>query len=144
MTETTILTGGCLCGAVRYRAEASATLPYVCWCADCRRWGGGPAHWAIVVAAREVAIEGAPRVHVVTAESGREVARYFCGACGGHLFTSPWPEVSRYSLKAGTLDDPALYETAHEIWARSRAPWADRNPEAERHEAGFPGPVAIG
>ncbi len=144
MSQTTTLTGGCLCGAVRYRADATATLPYMCHCSDCRRWGGGPAHYAIVVAAREVAIEGAPRVHVVTAESGREVARYFCGGCGGHLMTSPWPEATRYSLKAGTLDDPALYQPEHEIWVRSRVAWCDANPEAARHEAGFPGPVAIG
>ena len=143
MTET--LEGGCLCGAVRYRAEAEETLHYLCHCTDCQRYGGGAYHSAIVVAAGALSVTGEPRVHTRAADSGRTIARYFCGACGGHLFTSPWPEAeaTRYSVKAGTLDDPSVFRPAHQIWCRSRQDWATL-PVMESFEQGFTRPVAIG
>ncbi|MEM7524755.1 MAG: GFA family protein [Pseudomonadota bacterium] len=142
MTRT--LEGGCLCGAVRFKAAPDDVLPYVCHCTDCQRFGGGPFHAAIVVAAAALTIAGAPRVWAKTADSGRQVARYFCGECGSHLFTSPWPEATRYSLKAGALDDPTVFAPAHEIWRRSRVDWVEIDADTDRHDAGFPGPVAIG
>ncbi len=141
MTET--LTGGCLCGAVRYRAVAGETLHYLCHCTDCQRWGGGPFHSAIIVAASDLTIVGSPRVYTCEAESGRTLARHFCGDCGGHLFTSPWPEVTRLSIKAGTLDDPALFRPGRQIWCQSRQGWAAL-PGMESFEQGFTGAVAIG
>lgn len=141
MTER--LDGGCLCGAVRYRADADQTLHYLCHCTDCQRWGGAGYHSAIVVAAEVLEVTGEPRVYTREADSGRTIARYFCGDCGGHLFTSPWPEVTRYSVKAGTLDDPGLFRPAHQIWCRSRADWVTLG-ETEDFEQGFTRPVAIG
>ena len=98
MSET--LVGGCLCGAIRYRAEAPETLHYLCHCTDCQRYAGGPYHAAIVVAAADLTVEGAPRVYTRQADSGRTIARHFCGECGGHLFTSPWPDATRFSPSA--------------------------------------------
>lgn len=141
MTQT--LTGGCLCGAVRYTARPGDRLHYLCHCTDCQRWGGTAWHTAIVVADEDIAIEGVPRVYAVTADSGRQVARHFCGTCGGHLFTSPWPQATRWSVKAGTLDDPSLYRPAHEIWCQSRAAWLPPT-GTEHFEQGFSRPVAIG
>ncbi|WP_444543690.1 GFA family protein [Nocardia takedensis] len=31
--------GGCLCGHIRYRAEAEAIWPHLCSCAHCQRLG---------------------------------------------------------------------------------------------------------
>ena len=141
MSET--LVGGCLCGAIRYRAEAPRTLHYLCHCTDCQRYAGGPYHAAIVVAAADLTVEGAPRVYTRQADSGRTIARHFCGECGGHLFTSPWPDATRFSVKAGTLDDPSLFRPAHQIWCQSRQDWATL-PETETFAQGFTRPVAIG
>ena len=142
MTET--LNGGCLCGAIRYRTEATETLHYMCHCIDCQKFGGGSKHEAIVVAAEELHIEGKPRVYTKPADSGRTIARYFCGDCGGHLFTSPWPEATRYSIKAGTLDDTGKYRPRHEIWCQSRADWVESAPNREAFDQGFTRPVSIG
>ena len=72
------------------------------------------------------------------------IARHFCGACGGHLLTSPWPAPTRYSIKAGTLDDRTQFRPAHEIWAQSMTSWADRPEGAESFLQGFTRPVGIG
>ena len=34
------ITGGCLCGAVRYTAEAEAASATVCHCRDCQKFTG--------------------------------------------------------------------------------------------------------
>ena len=96
------------------------------------------------VAAADLTIEGEPKVFAVTADSGREVARYFCGACGGHLFTSPWPAATRYSVKAGTLDDPSIFAPEHEIWTDSGVSWLSINAATETFAQGFDRPVDIG
>ena len=142
MSET--LTGRCLCGAVGYNATAPETLHYLCHCTDCQRYCGAAYHAAIVVAAADLEVTGSPRVYTRVADSGRTVARYFCGDCGGHLFTSPWPEVTRYSVKAGTLDDPANFHPRHEIWCQSRAGWSELPDDLESFSQGFTRPVAIG
>lgn len=141
MTETLI--GGCFCGAVRYRAEAGETLHYLCHCRDCQRYSGGSYHAAIVVAASTLDVSGNARVHVSRADSGRMIARHFCGDCGGHLFTSPWPEATRFSVKAGTLDDPSLFEPACQIWCRSRQDRFSLR-ELESFEQGLTRPLGIG
>ncbi len=138
------LTGGCLCGAVRYVAHASETLHYVCHCSDCQKYGGGAYHAAIVVAAEEIELTGKPRVYTKKADSARTIARYFCGECGGHLFTSPWPEATRFSLKAGTLDDPEMYNPKHEIWRQSTVHWVEPSSDREAFDQGFTRPVSIG
>ena len=135
--------GSCLCGAVTYSARPEKTLPYLCHCTDCQRYSGAPFHAAIVVPARALTIEGSPKVYAVTADSGREVARYFCGDCGGHLFTSPWPDATRYSIKAGTLDDPSLFTPAHEIWTKSGVSWLSIDAVTEAYEEGFAGPIDL-
>lgn len=119
-------------------------LHYLCHCTDCQRYGGGPYHAAIVVAAGDLSVDGAPRVYTRLADSGRRIARHFCGDCGGHLFTSPWPGATRYSIKAGTLDEPSAYVPRHEIWCRSRRDWARLPAELEEFREGFDRPVAIG
>ncbi|MEM7269645.1 MAG: GFA family protein [Pseudomonadota bacterium] len=143
MTSLTI-SGGCLCGAISYVAEPETSLPYICHCTDCQRYGGSPFHAAIVVPASALDIKGDPRVYAVKADSGRQVARYFCGDCGGHLFTSPWPEATRYSIKAGTLNDPSIFEPAHEIWTKSGVSWLSIDASTEQFEEGFTRPIDIG
>lgn len=140
MTETLI--GGCFCGAIRYRADAHKTLHYLCHCTHCQHYGGGAHHAAIVVAAEDLGVEGAPKVFAATADSGRAIARHFCEDCGGHLFTSPWPDATRFSIKAGTLDDRTLFQPTDQIWEQSRPAWLDI--ERRAHDQGFPMPVAIG
>lgn len=142
MTE--ILTGGCLCGTIRYTAKPDQTLHYLCHCSDCQKYSGAPYHAAIVVDVKSVDVDGTMRVFVKEADSGRSIARHYCGECGGHLFTSPWPQVTRLSVKAGTLDEPELFRPKHEIWRQSAQPWADRVAGADQHEQGFPHPVGIG
>ncbi len=136
---TTELVGGCLCGAVRYRAQTPSKVHYYCHCSDCRRYGGSAYHAAIVVAADALEVDGELKSWTMTADSGRTVARHACAVCCTHLFTSPWPDPERYSVKAGSLDDPSIFQPVYEIWTESRVAWASPEGDLEGFAGGFTG-----
>lgn len=135
------LAGGCLCGAVRYSVRTGSTLHYYCHCSDCRVYGGAAYHAAIVVSAAALNVSGPLATWAKTADSGRTVARHACECCSGHVMTSPWPDPERYSVKAGTLDDPTLFQPAYEIWTRSRVGWAAATGPLTGFAQGFEGPL---
>jgi hypothetical protein len=40
MPKPTVLEGGCLCGAIRFRAQGTPGKPHTCSCETCRRHSG--------------------------------------------------------------------------------------------------------
>ena len=50
--------GGCLCGAVRYTAEADPTSATVCHCRDCQKFTGSAFAALVRVPKEAVTIEG--------------------------------------------------------------------------------------
>ena len=91
-------TGGCLCGAVRYRVAGPLRDVVACHCGQCRRTSGH--HVAATSAIRsEIEVTGS----VTWFASSPEARRGFCGVCGSTLF---WERLGgdRISISAGTLD----------------------------------------
>ena len=98
-------TGGCLCGAARYRLAEPPRSYGACHCGMCRRWTGG-VQLAVMVPAGGLAWEAEDTVRVYPSSDWAD--RGFCGTCGGALFwrfTAPGPMQGLMGLCAGTLDD---------------------------------------
>lgn len=132
---TQLLTGGCLCGAVRYSYEGEVGPAGYCHCADCRRVSGSAFGISVRVAAAGFSIvAGVPKSFTKPGDSGRPVARFFCGDCGSPLYTLPplHPEV--VFIKAGSLDDSGLVKPNRQAWTRSRVAWAAIDPAIDSHE----------
>ena len=122
------LTGGCLCGALRYEIGEAPVMTYTCHCTDCQRLTSSAFSTAITVSEGAFRlVKGEPRLAQKTAESGRIVTRWVCPDCGCWITSSPQPgeapgEMIR-RVRAGTLDDTSwLQPTAH-FWTRSKQPW---------------------
>jgi hypothetical protein len=81
------ITGGCLCGAVRYAIEAEPIVTRTCWCADCQKFAGGNATVNVVFPREAVKIEGELRDYSSTAASGNLMHRGFCPKCGTPVTT---------------------------------------------------------
>ncbi len=99
--SSSIHTGGCQCGAVRYRVTGALTDSSICHCRMCQKAFG--AYYAPLVSTRGADLvwtRGAPK----TFRSSNFVLRGFCGDCGTPL-TYEAPD--GIAVSAGSFDDPA-------------------------------------
>jgi hypothetical protein len=101
------LTGGCLCGGVRFEITEPLVSSSYCHCTRCQRRTGTAA------SAQGRVADGALRVvegeHLVGQHLPDEgYAKCFCTACGGALW-SRHPTQNHISVRLGTLDgDPGI------------------------------------
>jgi hypothetical protein len=122
------LTGGCLCGGLRYEITEAPLMAYTCHCTDCQRLTSGAFSLAITVPDSAFHLtKGEPRLLQKIAESGRAVTRWLCPECACWVVSSPQPGASPGEMirrvRGGTLDDTSwLKPTAH-FWTRSKQPW---------------------
>lgn len=105
MTDT-IHTGGCQCGAVRFRVRGALKDASICHCRMCQKAFGS--YFAPLVSVRGTDFEwtrGAPKKF----RSSNFVLRGFCGDCGTPL-TYEAPD--GMAIAAGAFDDPAAVPPA--------------------------------
>ncbi|MCB1884889.1 MAG: GFA family protein [Geminicoccaceae bacterium] len=109
-------TGGCLCGAVRYRTTGDLRPVVYCHCGQCRRTGG---HFGAFTSVAEGALALTEAGGLAWFESSPGVRRGFCRDCGSSLF---WQRVGngRISVAAGTLDDDSGLVAAGHIFAQDK------------------------
>lgn len=121
------VTGGCQCGAVRYRATAMLDNSHLCHCRMCQKATGNL--FAPLVAAPDDALAWT-RAAPATWRSSEHVERGFCATCGTPLF---YHDVTsgRTNLMIGSLDDPAAFAPARNVGTESRMPWFDTLPAIE-------------
>ena len=128
------LTGGCQCGAVRYRLDAAPTGANVCHCRMCQKAGGGAVHGLRRRAAARL-VWHARRARDVFASSAI-AERGFCAACGTPL-TYRLIGHDRISVTIGSLDDPGRRRARRSIRRRIETAVARRASlaAAARHAA---------
>ena len=101
MTDT-LATGGCQCGAVRYRITAPFENPHICHCRMCQKAFGN--YFAALVGTKKTGLhwtKGEPAYF----RSSEIVARGFCKDCGTPL-TFAYDMADRIAVSIGSLDHP--------------------------------------
>lgn len=136
-----MVSGGCLCGAVRFTSAAGPIATRVCWCRDCQKLAAGSATVNAIFRAEGFEITGETQDYVSTADSGSVMHRRFCPTCGTPLFSAAESRPHLIIVRAGALDDPAAAAPSSTIWTASAPSWALIDPEHPTHE-GQPPPVA--
>lgn len=126
MSET--ITGGCLCGALRYEATAEPTFAGFCYCGDCRKASGGGSIGFMGFPASAVRFSGPTRQFTSKALRG-EATRNFCPTCGGLVFGGVVGESDSHTIYAGSLDDPSRFRPTMAIFNRDRPAWAPMPPD---------------
>lgn len=123
------LTGGCLCGAVRYEVDPTDGIADYCHCSTCRRAGGAAAVAWLQVAPSQFAVTAG---EAVAFASSAGASRHFCGRCGSQLFMRD-AQGRSVGVTLGTLDDPeAVPPTAHG-WDSARPRWLVLADDLPRH-----------
>jgi len=114
------LTGGCGCGAVRYRVTGEFTGSSYCHCTRCQRRTGTA--WSVnatVPADGFEVTQGAEAIRTWKPEGG--FPKSFCGECGSALFSGGGD--LPVGVRLGTLDgDPGIRPQFHQ-WVSSAPVW---------------------
>jgi hypothetical protein len=118
------MTGGCLCGAVRWKSADAPITTRACWCRDCQYLGAGSATVGACFRSAGFEITGATSVFSSTADSGNRMHRRFCPACGTPLFSEAQARPHLIFVRVGSFDDPSLAPPEMTIWTSSAPQWA--------------------
>lgn len=119
-----MLTGGCLCGAVRYETPGPTLFSIVCYCRDCQRASGSSGVPVLGIPLRSFTCAGPVKQWRTTGGSGQRAVRNFCMECGSLLFGTPESAPDLVTLYAGSLDDSAAFTPAEALFVSQRPPWA--------------------
>jgi hypothetical protein len=110
------LTGGCLCGAVRYEARPDAREGYYCHCRMCQLAFGNTRAAFINLLKEQVSWSGTAPAWYASSKFAR---RGFCGRCGTPL-AFEFLDSLRMDLSIGSLDEPALVTPVSHFAVESR------------------------
>jgi hypothetical protein len=133
------MSGGCACGAVRYRIASFPLLLYSCNCTDCQTISGSAFALNMPVATEGFRITaGEPKAWRRLSPSGGEVASWFCGECGSRLYGERKSRPQSINVRAGTLDDTSWLVPSAHMFMRSAQAWVVPAAGAECHETSPP------
>ena len=114
-----ILTGGCQCGAVRYRVDGALTNAHICHCRMCQKAAG---NYFMPLAKAMNKSFSVTRGEIAWYRSSDPVRRGFCHDCGTPLIfeivggTGP-------NVTLGSLDDPAAIKPDMQCAEHAKMPW---------------------
>lgn len=138
MTEATSedITGGCACGAIRYRCSAPPIYMGNCHCRDCQQATGGAYLPAVLFRGEHFTLEqGEPKVYDRPCDKGHVMSRAFCGDCGSPVYLINGARPDGRVVYAGSLDDSSWYKPKWDIYAKSAQPWDMMDPDLPKHQA---------
>ena len=110
------LTGGCLCGSIRYAVRFSESLPFppvssTCQCTMCRKWTASLVAQFIVIRPEQIYPPLDSNTEYKEYMSSRNRFRGFCSDCGSPLIWRSDDDQSTVDLYIGTLDE--VWLTGH-------------------------------
>jgi hypothetical protein len=133
-----VITGGCLCSAVRYEVTGPFLRAGHCHCSRCRKHSGTAVLTQGRVRREDFRlVQGEDALRVYRPAPGAAV-KTFCRLCGSSLFGGTWPEGPEVSIRLGSVDgDPGL-RPQHHTFVDSRAPWDEITDDLPQYPEGLP------
>ena len=132
------MSGGCLCGAVRYRLAGEQAMVAVCHCRTCQR-NTGPAFSPNVAMPSEAGTiegEGLATYETHAGSDSPPFFRSFCSRCGSPVCARGEAYPGIVFIKAGTLDDPTRVTPTAHIFCAEQLPWVQADAGTPRFPAG--------
>jgi hypothetical protein len=116
------VTGGCLCGTLRFVASGRTYRVGICHCMDCRKHHGALFNASAIFPEASVTIEGEARDYR---------GRFFCPNYGSPVFGQSGDEIE---ANLGSLDAPDQLMPTYESWIIRRESWLPPFPLTRRYE----------
>jgi len=129
--RTALITGGCLCEAVRYEISQPPISTGYCHCRICQRSiGASFSTWTAFPATAVRFTSGAPKYY----RSTPIAQRGFCAGCGTSLnWMRLLPEAADYmAIFTASLDNPGDFAPAWHGGIESQMPWIDLRDDLPR------------
>src|SRR5262245_36053562 len=118
------VTGGCLCGRVRYEAQVFLESAILCHCRICQKSTGQPAEISVPIKAGTLTFTKSKPRYYASSEHGK---RGFCEDCGSRLVWQALDPDSDWltNVDVGSLDDPSVSRPSEHIFVDTQLPWYD-------------------
>jgi hypothetical protein len=138
-----MLTGGCLCGGVRYEITEPLTTASYCHCTRCQRRSGTAASANAEVPPGALRIVSGEELVKAWTPPDHGWDKCFCSNCGAALWSQSREDPDKRGIRLGTLDhddgqDPGVTFT-HRQFVAYAVPWEpipndglERYPEGRR------------
>jgi hypothetical protein len=117
------MTGGCLCGQLRYSASAEPAFVGVCHCTHCQKQTGTAFSVLVGVPKAAMKTQGRLKIFHDKGDSGQPVERNFCPECGSPIFSDVAVMPGMTFIKAGTLDDTSWLDPKMHVYCDSKEHW---------------------
>jgi hypothetical protein len=132
MTATSLKTGGCQCGKVRYEVRGEPLDLYVCHCRECQAQSASAFGISVIYppAAFRV-VSGSPRMWSRPARIRGRLDCHFCPDCGSRLWHGNLQADAVISVKGGSLDEKPDLTGAKHIWTSRKLEGIVIPPDAE-------------
>jgi hypothetical protein len=128
------LTGGCVCGAVRYESSAEPIMMVRCHCRDCQRITGGPYVPAVIFPYDSFRLtQGVIERYATDSEGGGHNLRGFCPKCGSRLTGAEDQARGIIGVLASSLDDPSIFAPKLETYLADAQPWDVLDPKTPKY-----------
>lgn len=120
MDDALVFEGGCLCGAIRYRATEAPIRGVLCHCSMCRRHSGAPVLAFVHFRLDHFTwVRGAPARY----RSSAFAERGFCPECGSTISMHEDVLADRVQVTVGSLDQPERARIDDHVWTQEALPW---------------------
>lgn len=125
-----LITGGCLCGEIRYEVRGEDLGSSYCHCRMCQRFTGAPSNVGTGFRQSDFRVtKGEPKIY----SSSLIAERLFCPNCGSSLgiqwFGSEWVYV-----QTTTLDHPEAFAPVSHLGIESQMPWHNIHDDLPRRK----------
>jgi len=113
------MTGGCLCGQVRYAVAGTPLNVRACHCSLCQRSTSAPFFARAMFALGDVTWTG----ETLDYPTSERVMRRSCARCGTLVFAQPNDPPARIAISLPTLDDPDALAPDMHIFTSTQRAW---------------------
>jgi hypothetical protein len=122
-------TGGCACGAIRYRISDEPVFQNHCQCRDCQHKSGtGHGSYLSFQSKQHVTLTGKAQHWDMVADNGNVKTSGFCSTCGSPVYLTWAAMPDQFTIHAASLDDPSRHKPHAVTYHARRYAWDHLDP----------------
>lgn len=125
--------GGCLCGAVRFKAEGEPLNVRICHCRNCQKAMGSPFYARALFPQSALTVDGEAARFATSAR----LDRVFCPRCGTRMFS--WrTDGSVTGVALAVFDDRNAFQPTEHMWVSEKMDWVRIDDGLKQYQQSVP------